>query len=864
MSSNSNAPPRSTTNALKKLVIDCNLSPGYTDERPSRTRGGGKGRPNFELLRKSKLISCDDSSSSSLEVEQVLVQEGVAVVVAEEEEAVVTKFVKPLHTRVIVEVKALDNAFAQFACPKCYRRPLEVSLKTVCIATHLILKCNNSSCGWIFNKDPPAPTTVHVADNDNYERTTDYALNVLYVVGFMSMGDGHSEAGRLLGLLGLPNDTTMESRSFSIVESRIGPLIRQLCEEILVENVIEEARLSMEENETQDHLDFEAWQRSLTDPTMVLPQSKMPKVEASYDMAWQQKVSGHQYNSKSGHGTLMGRLTRKVIGLSIKSKICTQCNANAKNKKILPMDVPVYHRCWKNHDGSSGSMEAAACLELVVEAFNKRNVVVARLCCDDDSSVRADCQWSNQVYMTNYDTDVLPQVPKKTGKNKGMLQPRPDKGKLPANVPEPKFVADPNHRRKGLTGELIKLDTARVQERMTMTRMDSTRIGKNFGYMARTLRNKDESEYLTVAKAVVEHHFDCHDYCGDWCRRKNETELQRQSSKKYYRCKVKSPKLYALICSKVERFITIDKLIEMAHGLDTNMNEAFNQICTWFAPKNKVFAGSGSLHNRIALAVGINSIGVHMFFKRLFIKLGIEIDANVEHYLKVKEGNRMKRLAKVRTREGKKNRNKSKHEKLKADTVMAKTEHHKREGTYRKGMNIDDPYGELLQGRDEEEVAVDVLSGLLQEATQKPRAKKRKTPSGDVCEYCGKKGHLTKRSKVCTAGLSSQKKFRKDGSLLLSPPVIVPSASETTVLPEICVVVQDDSSSEDLMMLARAPEQDDADDMDQMDAFPLDDDDDAPAAAYSDSEMEYHDAGTWSSDEEDSVSEEAGIINGFL
>jgi hypothetical protein len=41
-------------------------------------------------------------------------------------------------------------------------------------------------------------------------------------------------------------------------------------------------------------------------------------------------------------------------------------------------------------------------------------------------------------------------------------------------------------------------------------------------------------------------------------------------------------------------------LIEMAHSLDTNLNKAFNQICTWYAPKNKVFAGSYSLHNRIA------------------------------------------------------------------------------------------------------------------------------------------------------------------------------------------------------------------------------------------------------------------------
>jgi hypothetical protein len=48
------------------------------------------------------------------------------------------------------------------------------------------------------------------------------------------------------------------------------------------------------------------------------------------------------------------------------------------------------------------------------------------------------------------------------------MHPRPDKGKLPAHVPEPLFVADPNHRRKGLTGELIKLDKSKADIKLTI------------------------------------------------------------------------------------------------------------------------------------------------------------------------------------------------------------------------------------------------------------------------------------------------------------------------------------------------------------------------------------------------------------
>jgi hypothetical protein len=289
-------------------------------------------------------------------------------------------------------------------------------------------------------------------EDDNFERTTDYALNVLYVLGFISMGDGPTEAGRLLGLLGLPNDTTMESRSFGIVEERIGPILREMCREIIRENVIEEARLSMLSTTTQDALDFQLWKSSLEDASMELPKSKRPLIDASFDMAWQQKGSGHQYNSMSGHGTLMGRLTRKVLGLAIKCKICNQCLA--WQKKHPAGDVPVPpHNCWKNHEGTSGSMESAACLELVVDQWRNNNTCVRLLCCDDDSSIRADCQWSNADFMTNNNTTVLPMVPKTKGKNKGELKVRSDNGKLPSDVPKPLFVADPNHRRKGLTGE---------------------------------------------------------------------------------------------------------------------------------------------------------------------------------------------------------------------------------------------------------------------------------------------------------------------------------------------------------------------------------------------------------------------------
>jgi hypothetical protein len=736
---------------------------------------------------------------------------------------------------VILEVDHIEKAIAQLGCPKC-SGSMKVILRTVCIASSIGFECNDETCGYLFHAAPPAATTIHVERDDNFERSTDYAVNVLYVLGFLAVGDGCTEAARILGLLGLPNDTTMESRSFTIIENRVGPLVQEICDEVVLQNMIDEVKMMMEASDAYDEHNFDLWKRSLEDKSLKLSANRMPKVQASYDMAWQQKGSGHVYNSLSGHGVFIGMHSRKVIALVIKCKTCNVCS-QWKKKHGDELDC-LPHKCWKNHDGSSGSMESAGCLELVVRCFDEFNVVVDLLCCDDDSSIRADCQWSNADYLLNNNTDVLPMVAKKVGKNKGKQQPRPDKGKLPRHIPEPNFVADPNHRRKGLTGELIKLDTSNNDKRFTMTRMDSTRIGKNFGYMARTLKDRPHCEFIDAASAALDHHFDRHEQCGDWCKRKHESEEQRRRSPKYYRCMTKDAKLYAILREKISRFITMDKLLEMAHGLDTNMNEAFNNICTWFAPKNKVYAGSGSLQNRIAFAVGINSLGVLLFTKKLFRKMGITVTDNVEHYLTNKETNRLKKIAKMKSGAAKKEKNKRKYDKLKDHTRTAKMEFHKRQGTYRKGMNMEDPFGELLNGV---------------EPSAKPPAAKKAKPSGH-CQYCGKTGHLTKRSKNCTAGLDAVMKFRReDGSMLTTPPV--------DAQPEDPVIDAAAPDLDFLLAVAAAPNTDEeaADDCDRFDSLPFNID--LNSDVESDGSLDFHDAHTWDTDDE---SEQDGDIDALI
>jgi hypothetical protein len=217
--------------------------------------------------------------------------------------------------------------------------------------------------------------------------------------------------------------------------------------------------------------------------------------------------------------------------------------------------------------------------------------------------------------------------------------------------------------------------------------------------------------------------------CGQWCPRKRLTPQQLLDNERYYRCKTKDAKLYQILKGIFDLFVSLDRLQEVAHGVDTQVNESFNNTASWFAPKNKVYCGTRSLHNRIGMAIGINSLGLLDYFKRPNKTYGIAMTPNVMHFWTVnKERNRQKRLKNLQTREYKKLRMKRKFEQLKEDEKIAKRERSKREGSYKPGQN-------MKEDDDEDPLA--------------PPRRNNSNLSAAVCPHCGKRGHKTTRSKLC-------------------------------------------------------------------------------------------------------------------
>jgi len=202
--------------------------------------------------------------------------------------------------------------------------------------------------------------------------------------------------------------------------------------------------------------------------------------------------------------------------------------------------------------------------------------------------------------------------------------------------------------------------------------------------MARTLtEDMTDDEIVNKAKAVLEHHFDNHQHCGKWCRRKSQyvgpiTKAEHKARRrKYYRNKERDAKLYSVLQQKIARFITVDALREVCHNMDTNVNESLNNTIAWVAPKNKVYSGTASLSNRMSIALSITSLGTMEFFRRLFDEFGITMTEDVRHFLEAHHLRRAKRIAKSKTVDGKKKRARQFHEKLIEHTLVAKKERKK-------------------------------------------------------------------------------------------------------------------------------------------------------------------------------------------
>jgi len=72
----------------------------------------------------------------------------------------------------MLEVALLTKMMEELCvCQDC-NGPVEVTLKTTFLVANVKAICKDQRCGYIHHNQPPAPTTVHDPNNENYCQTT--------------------------------------------------------------------------------------------------------------------------------------------------------------------------------------------------------------------------------------------------------------------------------------------------------------------------------------------------------------------------------------------------------------------------------------------------------------------------------------------------------------------------------------------------------------------------------------------------------------------------------------------------------------------------------------------------------------------
>jgi hypothetical protein len=323
--------------------------------------------------------------------------------------------------------------------------------------------------------------------SDVKHKMHDYSLNLKCILGGYMIGTGAGDIATLISMMGICGGSSFDRqfyRSGKYVHERILLRCRKIVRSSLLEEVsstIEQKYESVWEEDEIHKMKTMVSQDKINDlPTTI---NSIP-ISVSYDMGWNKRGGGRVYDSLSGHGFLVGCKTGKIISFGVLKKSCVTCEkSNTQQQQLLP------HRCNVNHSGSSGSMESSLALKLIEQLHDETNqkAFVNELVTDDDATTRT----------------IL------THKHK--------KCRLPMNIPQPVFLADPCHRVKAM----VKPIFARVSKTKNMNNIrniDAMRIKKYTSCYIMQNRQGCFKKFVANATAPIEHLFNNHIYCdSSWC-----------------------------------------------------------------------------------------------------------------------------------------------------------------------------------------------------------------------------------------------------------------------------------------------------------------------------------------------------------
>jgi hypothetical protein len=383
-------------------------------------------------------------------------------------------------------------------------------------------------------------------------------------------------------------------------------------------------------------------------------------------------------------------------------------------------------------------MEAIGSSRIVERLFENYQAYIHEYVGDDDSSTKKVLRHSWQDEM---DAGLRTDVPRYANNSK-----KPDNGLLPIEHPFITWLADKGHRVRGFSGKICNLAKLKKAD-CEGNSLDAERLKRNISYAIRCNCGSDLAGLKAALEAVLEHHFNNHLLCGDWCRVKTLKGKELEEAKLQYRCKEKNNKFYLQVKELFESFYEL--LEEMLHGWDTNIVEGMNQFFTKFLPKNRTYAMTIENKVRLYLAISIDSIGYTEVYRRIAEKSGLtycNVHQSMNHQLdKTKSYRRTyRKLPKTKVR-----RMQSQYKKIvEGRAALAKA--NRKELVYQPGY--------VGPFRPKENDPTKKKTGLTKQGANKSIVNKDNV----VCQHCGRTGHSRTNSAHC---LKNKKFLEQTGAL---------------------------------------------------------------------------------------------------
>ena len=593
---------------------------------------------------------------------------------------------------------------------------IKLSDHTTGIATEINLSCK--CCD--MKKKNLVRQTNYREQKFRKNSSESFAINCQFIIGLMQIGGGASEAGVILAFLDLPHSSTFQRHTFARVQLAIRNEIKKITDKSMSDARDEEVRKTVGEEQ------FLKWKDKETNPKEV-------PLTVSFDMGWNKRSSGTKYDSISGHSFLLGSQTKKIINHQCLSKVCSKCEI-AKLNNVPPID----HECPRNHEGSSKSMECEAIFRMTKQSFYDHKYHISVIISDDDSTMKSNLKHSFTKLIEAKKMELVnwPKTPSGAKKK--------DNGRLPIEIPEPRFLADFNHRVKTVGKSVYEL--AKLPKKSSLVdKALAARMKLYWATMLKQIRNLDwEKEKDLIQKRVlapVEHCFDNHENCSsEWCyvlKARNEGKQYAPDDNKPLFDKTKNKKMYDQLLNAVSRFQTEQAIRECLHKFDTNQNESLNMSVARQVPKFKHFGTTVTLDSRVRNVIGVHNMGYDAYYLTLLYNLGcIESKNDLETRIitqcigriyKTKQDNRQMK----QDNDYKRRRKHGRQAKTKQQVYEERVDRAQNLGTYQTGIAMVDE--EQQQTR--------------QSSNTGSRAN---TPNKEkVCNKCGEKGHATWRAKAC-------------------------------------------------------------------------------------------------------------------